>query len=72
MFVNLLHFSLRNLYSFFGSTRWKSGLVWKSKETLLISFFGILLDFGALCIDVISNVCAYKWAEMHRCGCCLS
>lgn len=53
-------------FLFFGSTRWESGLVWKSKETLLISSSAVLFDFGALCIDVISRVCAYGRAELCR------
>lgn len=51
---------------FCGSTRWKSGRVWKSEETLLISSLAILFDFGALCMDVISCVCAYRRAEWRR------
>lgn len=40
--------------------------MWKREETLLISSFAVLFDFGALCIDVISHVCAYKRAEPCR------
>lgn len=40
--------------------------MWKSEETLLISSLAILFDFGALCMDVISCVCAYRRAEWRR------